>query len=175
MLANLGENELNSSQDPDMVDVIMGLITQDEEFNNPFQVVENIKREMVRQAEVSGGRAMDWSLNSFDQVGGYNTLRSVWAKLIDDRRVKGKKRAAEDNDSYSNVCENSPKKTKVSLNVSSACERLESILLQDGEAGNSMNVSVGDNVFERVEDGETSNEWDIITNETCRKSSKYQK
>ena len=59
MLANLGENELNSSQDPDMVDVIMGLITQDEEFNNPFQVVENIKREMVRQAEVSGGKAMD--------------------------------------------------------------------------------------------------------------------
>ena len=52
MLANLGENELNSSQDPDMVDVIMGLITKDEEFNNPFQVVENIKREMVRQAEV---------------------------------------------------------------------------------------------------------------------------
>ena len=77
MLVNLGENELNSSQDPDMVDVIMGLITQDEELNNPFRVVENIKREMVRQAEVLGGRAMDWSLNSFDQVGGYNTLRSV--------------------------------------------------------------------------------------------------
>ena len=52
MLANLGEIELNSSQDPDMVDVKMGLITQDEKFNNPFQVVENIKREMVRQAEV---------------------------------------------------------------------------------------------------------------------------
>ena len=99
----------------------MGLITQDEEFNNPFQVVENIKREMVRHAEVSGVRAMDWSLNSFDQVGGYNTLRSVWAKLRDGRRVKRKKRTAEDHDSYSNVSENSPKKTKVSLDVSSAC------------------------------------------------------
>ena len=74
--------------------------------------------------------------NSFDQVGGYNTLRSVWAKLRDGRRVKGKKRSAEDHDSFSNIYENSPKKTKVSLNVSSACERLESILLQDGEAGN---------------------------------------
>ena len=118
---------------------------------------------------------MDWSFNSFDQVGEYNTLRSVWAKLRDGRRVKGKKRSAEDHDSYSNIYENSPKKTKVSLNVSSACERLESILLQDGEAGNSMNVSVDDDVFERVEDEETSNEWDIRTNETCRKSSGYPK
>ena len=32
-----------------------------------------------------------------------------------------------------------------------------------------MNVSVDDDVFERVEDGESSNEWDIRTNETCRK------
>ena len=101
---------------------------------------------------------MDWSFNSFDQVGGYITLRSVWAKLRDGRRVKGKKRSAEDHDSYSNIYENSLKKTKVSLNVSSACERLESILLQDGEAGNSMNVSVDDDVFERVEDEETRNE-----------------
>ena len=59
--------------------------------------------------------------------------------------------------------------------MSSACERLESILLQDGEAGNSMNVSVDDDVFERVEDEETSNEWDIRTNEPCRKSSGYSK
>ena len=69
----------------------------------------------------------------------------------------------EDHDSYSYVCENSPKKMKVSLNVL--------ILLQNGEAGNSMNVSVEDDVFERVEDGETRNEWDI---RTCRKSSGYQ-
>ena len=90
---------------------------------------------------------MDWSLNSFDQVGGYNTLRSVWAKLRDGRSVKGKNRAAEDHDSHSNVCENSPKKTKVCINLNTACERLETILLQDGEAGNSMNVSVDDDLF----------------------------
>ena len=53
-------------------------------------------REMNRQAEETGRRALDWRLSSFDTVGGYNTLRRVFAKLKGDGRFSDWKRSAED-------------------------------------------------------------------------------
>ena len=107
----------------------MGLVTNEEEFNNPFQVADSIRNEMIRQAEETGRRALDWDLASFDKVGGENTLRRVWASLKGASRVRGRKREAEESDTES---DNSNKK----LNISSACERIGSILLyteQDNE------------------------------------------
>ena len=66
---NNQSNGLESSQDPQVEEVILGLITPDETYNNPFQVAENIRRELVRQAEESGRRALEWNLNTFDTVG----------------------------------------------------------------------------------------------------------
>ena len=108
----------------------MGLVTNEEEFNNPFQVADSIRNEMIRQAEETGRRALDWDLASFDKVGGENTLRRVWASLNGDSRVRGRKREAEESDTDS---DNSNKKLKISLNISSACERIGSILLYTKE------------------------------------------
>ena len=60
---------MNTSEDPVAKDVIMGLITSGERVNHPFQVIENIRREMIRQAEEAGRRVLEWRLGSFDNVG----------------------------------------------------------------------------------------------------------
>ena len=106
ILSDLNESSIppmNSSQDPVTEDVILGLITNEEEFNNPFHVADSIRNRMIRQAEESGRRALDRDLASFDKVSGENTLRRVWASLKGDSRVRGRKREPEesttDNDS----------------------------------------------------------------------------
>ena len=50
MLLELNVPGLNSSEDPNMEDVILDWVTRDVNFNNPFQVEESIRQEIVRQA-----------------------------------------------------------------------------------------------------------------------------
>ena len=131
LLVQDSSHGMGSSQDPIMEDFLLGMVPREQGFNNPFQVAEGLRNEMVRQAEQSGRRAIEWNLSSFDRVGGENTLRRVWASLKSQNRISGVKRRAEDNtDTSSDERASSPKKLRVSLNVSSACERLNSILLQ---------------------------------------------
>ena len=135
-------------------DFILGLVAGEERFNNPFQVSDNIRREMIRQAEVSGSRALDWRLSSFNEIGGPNTLRRVWASLKGNGRVVGKKRQAEENEMEDDINLNpgAAKKHKKSSNVSSTCDRLGSILLSSSEdIGCSLDASTGE-VFERFSD-----------------------
>ena len=61
-------------------------------LSTPFQLIEKIRRELVRRAEVTGNRAMEWNMTSFDNVGGKGTLRSVWNRLNSSGMVKGRKR-----------------------------------------------------------------------------------
>ena len=112
---------MHSSQDPVTEDVILGMITGEDEFNNPFQVTDNIREGMIRQAEQAGRRALDWELSSFDRVGGENTLRRVWAALKGNMRVRGKKREPEEDSSDS---DNSSKKLKISLKIKEAIEEV---------------------------------------------------
>ena len=72
---------------------------------------------MIRRSEASGGRALNWSLSSFDRVGGNNTLRSVWAKLKGNGRTKGNKRRISDSDEN----ENGDKRLRLSSDMSSTC------------------------------------------------------
>ena len=81
---------------------------------------------MIRRSEETGTRALNWSLRSFDKIGRANTLRSVWAKLKSNSRVKGRKRPAS---SSSNPADGNRKKSRVSLNLSSTCDRLDEINL----------------------------------------------
>ena len=121
------ETQWGSSSDPSIEGAILGLVDPDSSYNNPFQLTDEIRKEVVRRTASSGERALDWSLNSFDMVGGENTLRSVWAKLKSKHRVKGNKRAAENHDSTS---DDDIKRCKRSLNISSTCIDLGNINIQ---------------------------------------------
>ena len=55
---------MNSSDDLLMEEVIMSLIRKDESFNNPFQVADRIRREMIFRTEQARGRAVSWILVS---------------------------------------------------------------------------------------------------------------
>ena len=121
------ETQWGSSSDSSIEGAIVGLVDPESSYNNPFQLTDEITREVVRRTASSGERALDWSLNSFDMVGGENTLRSVWAKLKSKHRVKGNKRAAESHDSTS---DDDIKRCKRSLNISSTCIDLGNINIQ---------------------------------------------
>ena len=99
----------------------------DKSYNNPFQLSDEIRKEIIRRSEETGARALNWSLSSFDKIGGANTLRSVWAKLKGKKRVKGCKRAASVSDSDSP--DDARKKTKISLNLSSTCDKMDKFKL----------------------------------------------
>ena len=107
----------NDSSDPSLDGCIIGLADPERIFHNPFELTDDIRRGMIRRSEASGSRALNWSLSSFDRVGGSNTLRSVWARLKKDRRVKGNKREASD----SEESDNERKKARASLEISSTC------------------------------------------------------
>ena len=77
------------SSDPSMEGFIISMAAPAKMYQNPFQLSDNIRTELVRRSERTADRALSWSLNSFDKVGGKNTLRSVWSKLKGKNRVRG--------------------------------------------------------------------------------------
>ena len=131
------ETQWGSSSDPSIEGAILGLVDPESSYNNPFQLTDEIRREVVRRTASSGERALDWSLNSFDMVGGENTLRSVWAKLKSKHRVKGNKRAAENHDSTS---DDDIKRCKRSLNMSSTCIDLGNINIQTSSSSEGVSL-----------------------------------
>jgi len=68
------ETQWGSSSDPSIEGAILGLVDPESSYNNPFQLTDEIRREVVRRTASSGERALDRSLNSFDMVEGENTL-----------------------------------------------------------------------------------------------------
>ena len=116
------------SSDPDVTKFLIGLINdQRDKFSNPFQLADNIKRELVRKAEDTGARALSWDLSQFDKVGGRGTIRSVWNNLKSDNLVGGKKRCLSKDSSDSD----DPKKPRLSLNLSGTCEMINNIELEE--------------------------------------------
>ena len=92
-------SELSSSEaewpdrsDPDLEGVLLDLAGT-ERIATPFQLADRVKRELVRRAEASGARALEWSLPSFDRVGGSGTLRTMWDRLKGETGERKKERA----------------------------------------------------------------------------------
>ena len=81
---------LNSS-DPILEQVILGLTDRSSKFSNPFQLAEHIQEMLITQAEQAGGRALTWNIADFDRIGGRDTLRTIWADLKAEQRVRGVK------------------------------------------------------------------------------------
>ena len=98
---------------------------------------ENIRYEITRRAEESGSRALDWSLSSFDKVGGKNTLRNVWSRLKGDNKVPGRKQVASQSSNSSDH-----KKMKNSINLSSTCIKLEGIVISSSASDDQDNKKV---------------------------------
>ena len=97
-------------------------------FDNPFYLSNHIRETLILQVEESGARTLSWNLSEFDKIGGYNTLRTVWASLKSEERTLGVKRSAsvlmanrsgDDKDTGENM------KFCMSLGLSGTCSRLE--------------------------------------------------
>ena len=94
------EAELNEDLDwaeesvPSFEGEILGLVSDRQIFNNPFDLTDEVRRKMMLRGEQAAARAQEWNLNSFDNVGGINTLRNIWASLKGAHKVRGIKRSA---------------------------------------------------------------------------------
>ena len=73
-------------------------------------------------------------------------LRRLWARLKIDGNVGGLKRASEAGSSKLGARPSSPKKSKMSSDVSSTCERIASVLLSREGYSSSLSAS-SDEVF----------------------------
>ena len=61
MLSDINnQNDEHGMKDPVLEDVLLVLVTRNEEFNKPFQVANSIRSEKMRQAKATGRRAMEW-------------------------------------------------------------------------------------------------------------------
>ena len=92
-------------------------------------------------------------MNSFNKIGGTNTLRSVWLRLKGSHRVRGSKRSASESESF----QDERKKVKKNSNVSSTIDKLEGINLKTSSSsgwGTSRMESLSLN--EVFRDGESS-------------------
>ena len=104
---------MGDSSDPNITSFLLSLVGGSEEkFSNPFQLSENIKRELVMMAEHTGARALAWDLSLFNKVGGNGTLTSVWNRLKSSSMVRGMKRSL----STESEGEKEHKKLRISLN-----------------------------------------------------------
>ena len=113
--------------DPDLEGALINLIGPCEnKLSSPFQLTDRIRRELIRRAEQAGSRALDWSMSSYDKIGGEGTLRSVWIRLKDGCKVGGRKRRANGRQVGAGK---EGKRIKECLNISSTCSRLMEILL----------------------------------------------
>jgi len=83
-----------NSTDPSLDSCIIGLADPSRQFHNPFELTEDINQEITRRSVAVGSRSLEWSLSSYDRIGDSNTLRSMWSKLKDKKRVRGRKRHA---------------------------------------------------------------------------------
>ena len=128
-------NDLNSPQvspdwdssDPDVTRLLLGLMGETgEKISNPFDLAENVRRELVARAERAGTRALSWDFSHFDKVGGKGTVMSMWRRLKSDERVGGKKRSMS---SVSDEEATERKKLKLSLNISDTCNKIQEIEL----------------------------------------------
>ena len=104
----------DESSIPSIEDFLIGLTDNEKLYQNPFQLTDDVMREVSRRTEEAGSRAMNWSLRSFDRLGGKDTLISVWARMKSKNRVRGSKRSA----SSSDGCSPDEKKLKRSLGLS---------------------------------------------------------
>ena len=131
---NPGSNTIQweESSDPNIEDAIIGMADPERCYQNPFQLSEDIRNEVGRRSEASEMGVINWSLSSFDQIGGRNTLRSVWAKLKGGKRVRGAKRSLSDEEGSLG----GEKKPKVSLGISQTCDELENINLCTSSSSN---------------------------------------
>ena len=113
--------------DPDLEGALINLVGPCEnKLSSPFQLTDRIRRELIRRAEQAGSRALDWSMSSYDKIGGEGTLRSVWIRLKDGCKVGGRKRRANGRQVGAGK---EGKRIKECLNISSTCSRLMEILL----------------------------------------------
>lgn len=92
-------------------------------LSTPFQMTDKIKRELVRRAEQTGGRALDWTMSTFNKVGGAGTLRAVWERLKSCHLIRGRKRKC------LGQAREVDKKKKEDLDISLICTRLIELLL----------------------------------------------
>ena len=77
---------------PDVEQIILGLVDEGMYFSTPFDLNEHIKQTLVRAAEEAGSdRMIDWSLSTFERIGGSNVLRNVWLLLKNSHRTRGEK------------------------------------------------------------------------------------
>ena len=113
--------------DPDITGLLVGLVGEEgARFSNPFELAENVKRELISRAENAGSRALLWNLSHYDRIGGRGTLMSVWNHLKTQEKVGGVKRSLS---SSSADDESELKKLKMSLNISDTCNRISEIEL----------------------------------------------
>ena len=119
------------SSDPDVTGFLVGLLgEQNDKLSTAFEVSDMIRNELVERAERTGARALSWDLSSFNKVGGSGTITSVWRRLKSDSLVRGCKRSLSLD---SNETSDSPKKLKISLDLSGTCDLINNIELSREE------------------------------------------
>ena len=67
------QDEWTEDSCPTFESIVLGLVSDKETFSNPFELTNEVKRQMMLSGEQAAASAREWNLNRFDHVGGRNT------------------------------------------------------------------------------------------------------
>ena len=135
----------SGSSTGDFDNALIGLLDADQFLSTPTQVDEEIIRRVMQRTGSGRERSPRLSVND---IGGPDTLRSVWSRLKHSERLRGVKRQL-------SVCShedssNNSKRVKVSLNLSDKCDKLSEILLDLSSNVDDLDASVFSNLTRDV-------------------------
>ena len=65
---DLIEEQWLKGSEPSLEDVLIGLTDEVKQFSNQLQLSESVRLNLIRQAEMTGHRGLEWTLQSFDKV-----------------------------------------------------------------------------------------------------------
>ena len=106
-------------------------------FSTPFQIDDEVRRQVIARTESAGERALGWGV---EDIGGPNTLKSLWLRLKHDEKLRGVKRKVSSVDDVDSIFASTPKRCRQSLNLSDTCDMLSDIFLEASD-DDGLNVS----------------------------------
>ena len=91
--SSISSSSSGMSSDLEVEKEIINMLDQEKVYSTPYQIDEEIVRQVVRRTESASERSLRWGAN---ELGGLGTLKKIWLSMKNSERLRGVKREADE-------------------------------------------------------------------------------